>query len=328
MIEDMGQDDETLLREAADLMIRAQGPAADPAVQDELQGWRARSERHEEIWRATCRMWGLAASVGPGMPLASPVSRPEPRRVFTWRHLRSRKWAGWGLGIAAALTALLVSPLPLMLQADYRTDMGARQSIVLADGSQVTLDRDSAIAVDYAPAERHVTLLKGRAWFDVAHNAARPFKVAAADVTVRVTGTAFDVDRGDHGVDVALARGSVTASWTVSGSTQVRHLIPGQRLMVDGTSHQGRLQPIPVSSVAAWRRDRLLADGITLQRAVDELSRSFGGRILVIGANLQQQRVTGAYDTSDPAQALSLLVQPFGGHVRHITPWLLIVSAS
>jgi transmembrane sensor len=38
------------------------------------------------------------------------------------------------------------------------------------------------------------------------------------------------------------------------------------------------------------------------------------------------QQVTGLYDLGDPDRALRILVAPFGGHVREITPFLKIIS--
>ena len=73
------------------------------------------------------------------------------------------------------------------------TATGESRTVTLADGSQVNLSGGSAIGVDITSEERRVRLLSGEAFFDVAHDAARPFTVEAGEARIVVLGTAFDV---------------------------------------------------------------------------------------------------------------------------------------
>src|SRR3546814_11678062 len=102
-----------------------------------------------------------------------------------------------GAAAAACLAVVSAPTLLLMWQSDYRTGTGEMRNVTLSDGSSVTLDTGSAIAVNYGDGRRGVRLLAGRAWFDVAHDERHPFTVSAADARVRVTGTAFDVGLDD-----------------------------------------------------------------------------------------------------------------------------------
>src|SRR3546814_12524306 len=118
-----------------------------------------------------------------------------------------------GAAAAACLAVVSAPTLLLMWQSDYRTGTGEMRNVTLSDGSSVTLDTGSAIAVNYGDGRRGVRLLAGRAWFDVAHDERHPFTVSAADARVRVTGTAFDVGLDDDSNDVTLARGGVQGAW-------------------------------------------------------------------------------------------------------------------
>src|SRR5450432_3191731 len=73
-------------------------------------------------------------------------------------------------------------------------------------GSIVHLDRQ---APDFVSS----TVVSGRARFDVVHNHARTFEVHAGEVSVRVLGTAFVVERSGAGAHVSVERGRVRVSW-------------------------------------------------------------------------------------------------------------------
>ena len=75
----------------------------------------------------------------------------------------------------------------------YVTQIGEQQTIVLPDQSQILLNTDSRVAVSYQADRRLLTLHKGEAHFDVAHDAKRPFDVYAGGGRVNAVGTAFTV---------------------------------------------------------------------------------------------------------------------------------------
>src|SRR5258708_24248903 len=75
----------------------------------------------------------------------------------------------------------------------YATAIGERKPVTLTDGSKVLLNTDSRIQIDYSAEQRIVRLLQGEAFFEVAHNRARPFLVYAGANVVRAVGTAFSV---------------------------------------------------------------------------------------------------------------------------------------
>uniref|UniRef100_UPI001C302E07 FecR family protein n=1 Tax=Stenotrophomonas sp. GbtcB23 TaxID=2824768 RepID=UPI001C302E07 len=74
------------------------------------------------------------------------------------------------------------------------TAIGELQRIDLADGSVVTLGPDSAIAHTFTQEFRHIELLQGMAFFSVAPDKVRPFRVQAEGLIATVLGTAFDVN--------------------------------------------------------------------------------------------------------------------------------------
>ncbi|HEY9578330.1 MAG TPA: FecR domain-containing protein [Rhizorhapis sp.] len=307
-----------LVREAADLWLRLQ---ADPELQSEVDEWCARSAEHERAFSAAKESWTLAGQLTPSASIP-PVRHRS--RTSRW-HFRPQRPVTAMVGAAAAACLAVVSAptLLLMWQSDYRTGTGEMRNVTLSDGSSVTLDTGSAIAVNYGDGRRGVRLLAGRAWFDVAHDERHPFTVSAADARVRVTGTAFDVGLDDDSIDVTLARGGVQVAWDDIAPIVLR---PGDRIHLARPSHSVDRNRIAISSIGSWRRGRLMIEDVPLSEGIDQLRRYYSGAIVLTSSELGDRRVTGVFDVDDPEEALRLMVRQHGATVRSVTPWLMIVS--
>ncbi len=80
---------------------------------------------------------------------------------------------------------------------------------VLEDGSVVELNALTKLDVQYTPTERRVRLVRGEAYFIVAKNPQRPFRVSANQVTVQAVGTAFSVGLDPKELSVLVTEGKV-----------------------------------------------------------------------------------------------------------------------
>src|SRR3546814_19520630 len=86
----------------------------------------------------------------------------------------------------------------------YQTEVGERRVALLDDQSRLSLDADSLVEVDMSDRQRELTLVRGRAKFDVAKDPLRPFTVVAGDKMVVATGTSFSVEMVGKVVRVLL----------------------------------------------------------------------------------------------------------------------------
>ncbi len=310
---------EIIRNEAVRWFLRLKAEPVSQALLDEFERWRGQSERHDEAFANAGRVWTLAGSIGPAVDRSA---------VVDFRARRSRlKFYGVALALAACLLVAIFPTLSLMVRSDYRTAVGERRDVGLNDGSHVLLDSGSAIAINYSNGARGVTLLEGRAFFEVAKDRQRPFTVGAKKVTVTVTGTAFDVGLVRDEVGVAVESGSVQVDFPVEGGARSLLLAPGDRVRIGGQMSM-TADTLPVQSVAPWRRNRLILEGASISEAVDEMRRYYSGLIVVTDDGLASSRITGVYDLGDPVRALRTVVEPNKGYVRQVTPWLLIVSGS
>jgi transmembrane sensor len=90
------------------------------------------------------------------------------------------------------------------------TRVGEVRELPLDDGSVVTLNTNSEVAVKYSEESRQVRLLRGEALFDVAKNKRRPFIVLAGETQVRAIGTSFSVSMlPQHPIEVLVREGVV-----------------------------------------------------------------------------------------------------------------------
>ena len=115
-----------------------------------------------------------------------------------------------GLAAIGAAAALVIGGWTWWQgRSTFTTGVGEQWVVQLADGSSVRLDTDSRVRVRFSDGQRLVDLERGQAMFSVAHDAQRPFVVAAGDARVTAIGTVFDVQRQSAGVSVTLVSGAV-----------------------------------------------------------------------------------------------------------------------
>lgn len=321
-----------ILEQAADWLFRLHDAPNDPGLRRALDAWIAADPRHAEAWRAAEKSWvgtGLVAPVfvAPALIAKQPAGRAAKPQPATIRFPSRRRPRLAGLAMAAGLAALaLLSALPDGplggLKADHRTGTAQTLPVDLADGSRMTLDAGAAASARFDVNGRAVDLYAGEAFFAVTPDPARPFVVRGGDLTVTVTGTAFNVALTKTAATVSVAEGSVAVAYR--GGKE--RLSPGQSLLIDRPTGAVRRRAVDPADVAAWRGKRLVAGDQPFASVVETIGRHYAGFILTTGDVLDNKRVTGVYDLSDPERALQALVGPYGGAVRRITPYLLVVS--
>jgi transmembrane sensor len=311
------------MEEAMDWLLRLKGKPQCQETECGLEAW-LQSEDNRTAWQAALRTWALLgeiapeyADIWPPRPAENVVARPAMRR--------GRWIAGIALAAAATIAAVFAAPsLLIRLQADVMTATGESRAVTLADGSQVNLSGGSAIGVDITAEGRRVRLLSGEAFFDVAHDAARPFTVEAGGAKVVVLGTAFDVALDPSSTTVQLARGVVGISG--GAAPGVTEMAPGDMATVDHETGEILHETVPVGEIGAWRNGQLFVNDVPVENVVARLQRYHSAWISLPDGTLARQRVTGLYDLRDPDRALRALVQPLGGKVHAVSDYVRVVS--
>ena len=211
----------------------------------------------------------------------------------------------------------------------YRTDIGERRTVALADGSTLTLNTATRAVVDLQSQSRTVRLLSGEALFEVARDRMRPFRVHAGHSTITALGTVFDVRLDPERLEVTLIEGKVevveraAAHDTPPATNPARPrtetpvpaedaaspgtvLSPGERLIA-----RARTAPVVESAnparTTAWRQGQIIFENEPLQAAVAELNRYSRRQLLLQDPRLHDMRVSGAFNTSDTRNFVNML---------------------
>ena len=251
------------------------------------------------------------------------VAEPADRRGTRQSHGR----------LAWAAAAVLLVGIGLVLftlekPQEFRTALGEQRSVLLADGSRVTLNTASTIQVNLH-GRREVRLVQGEALFDVAHDAARPFVVRAGNALLKDVGTQFNVDMHSNATTVTVVEGQVAvdspgakelagAQADNSGRGAVEPLILGanDRVLVTpagvGTPQRG----VNVAASVAWTQRQLMFERRPLSEVAEEFNRYNRDRIDIDSEELRRQEVTGVFDAKDPASFVAFLSSVPGVEIR------------
>jgi transmembrane sensor len=198
--------------------------------------------------------------------------------------------------------------------------------VTLADGSQLALNTNTLLAVNFTPRRRDIYLRRGEAHFDVVHNPARPFFVHVADAVVRDVGTQFEVRlHTDRDIDVLVNEGQVevrgSAAW-------VRALSAGEQLSIAGPALKVMsVTPRQVANDLAWRQGALVFDGEPLSQALAEVGRYTQAHIVLDGAKVGSMPISGRFRTDDVAGFFRALQAALPVRVSRPQPGLVEIAA-
>ncbi|MBM0104889.1 FecR domain-containing protein [Steroidobacter sp. S1-65] len=240
------------------------------------------------------------------VPLWPPrSSRPEPTR-------RPVRVAAFGLA-ATVLLAVCVSWFALSRAESFETKIGEQRSVMLDDGSRITLNTASRIEVRLRPDRRVIDLVRGEALFEVAHDAQRPFDVRIDDTVARAVGTQFEVDRRDNRTVVTVVEGRVAVT---SAAAAAPHLLSaGERITVDSTGLGAVEKGIKLDDATAWTRRQLVFRRRPLGEIAEEFNRYNAAQVHIQSDTLRKQEVSGIFRTDDVSSFVALLASKPGVRV-------------
>lgn len=142
--------------------------------------------------------------------------------------------------------------------------------LVLADGTEVTLDAASSITfpVAFNGKERKVKIT-GQAYFKVVHNDRQPFVVEVKGQTIRDIGTEFNINAYDDEpvVKTTLVEGSIAIAF--NNHTDV--LKPGQE--ADLSNNTITVKSGNIDEATAWKNNLFHFTGVDLKTVMRQFSR-------------------------------------------------------
>ena len=317
---------------AADWIARRDSGKWTDENQRDMDAWLDESAAHKvaylrlnAAWQRVDRLRALRASqpIVRSVELQPPVRTPPPR---------ARAVSFWSVRAAAGFAAIGIA---FLLGGDlnragsrhqFSTPIGARETVALEDGSKLTLNTLTQLSTKVDGSERTVWLDEGEAFFDIAHDASRPFVIKAGNRRVIVVGTKFSLWRDGDRLTVDVMEGRV--------QVQVDNAAP--TLLARGETAVGEGKSVLVTrrterqSIAAtsWLEGRLVFDQMTIAQAAAQFNRYNRKKLVVADPGAASIRIGGSFDVSNVEGFARLVQSGFGLVIEAHDDRILISSAA
>ena len=304
----------------------ASGEMTDSELAD-LKVWLGRAPAHGAAFAEARTLWQRLAPLQETFERLerAEAGRPVEITLPIARRSRHRALATAVLALAACLLLAVFAPqIATRLEADYTNGGEAVRMVVLADGSRVTLNRNTAIAVDFTAQRRLVELLAGEAFFEVKPDPRRPFDVAAAGGVSEAVGTAYAVRLSEGGARVAVTEGRVAVSVAAAPGATLA-LTAGEGVRYGAGGRLGAKFALDGRRTLAWRDGKVIFVNRPLAEALAELERYHPGRILLWGDGRRVQPVSGVIDIDRLGEGLAALAATHGLSAIEVTPFLTVL---
>jgi transmembrane sensor len=253
-----------------------------------------------------------------------PTARAKQRQSYSFA-------ARFAFGTAAILLIALASAWLISEQPQqFKTAIGEQRSVLLSDGSRVTLNTASKIEVTLRKDRRLVRLIEGEVLFDVAHNAIRPFEVRTGRAVLSDVGTQFNVDMRASATTVTVIEGKVAVdsevanenpkSAAVSVAPEPNHgpliLEANDRVVITAAGLGMEQHGVSASAAIAWTQRQLVFEHRPLSEVAEEFNRYNQDRIEIESAELKREEVTGVFQAKDPLSFVAFLSSIPGVEIR------------
>lgn len=199
------------------------------------------------------------------------------------------------------------------------TGVGMRDSLSLSDGTKVILGPLSSVKVasGYGSASREVEI-RGDAYFEVVHDASRPFTVYVGNATVRDVGTKFAVRSNDSGdIGVSVSEGAVSLAQGKS-PTPATVLKAGDQGTVDRGGKVVTHRGTATDEDLAWLNGRLVFRETPLSEVASSMRRWYGIDLQIADPSLANRHITATFSGEPPERVLEVLRLALGADIeRH-----------
>lgn len=309
-----------LIEDATQWLVLMHSGLATEAERRDYQHWRKQDPRHEHLCSQLEVRLGVfqaptARTVGADV-LQRTLNAPGSRRQL----LRGALLGGGALLLGAGLIKQRSVPFA-ELSADFHTGMGQRQVLTLADGSELSLNAQSAANVDFDVQRRVLRLLDGEVIVKLSRDPRRPFFVETAQARINVLGSRVLVREREGQGHVAALSGAVDIA---SHNGERLQLEGGHEVSYDAFS----FGPVGLSrgGATAWV-DGLLELRDTPLSQVIEAIRPYRRGVLRLDPAIADIHVSGLFRLDKPDQILDTLAKTLPIRISRRTDLWVTISA-
>ena len=208
---------------------------------------------------------------------------PRRRRSFNWLRVAA-------IIIILEVVAFIVykylgtSQEEAVYYTEKTTNDGQKYTLYLNDGSKVILNANSTLryGVDFGASTRDL-ILEGEAFFEVAEDETRPFRVETNGIITRALGTSFNIkaEKGESRLRVSLVTGSVEVKGGNQGN-KTFVLVPGEEIMFDKQTEKFSKSSFNMKERVSWKDGVIYFHEKNLFEALEVLEKWYGVDIQVL----------------------------------------------
>ncbi|MEO5955210.1 MAG: FecR domain-containing protein [Nitrospiraceae bacterium] len=315
--------------------VLLQSGHATPADRLGFQQWIGADASHRREFEECSSLWGELAS-------ARPLLQQELDRVaLDWERaaahpLSYRGAVTWGLTrVSVNLVVLVVMVLVAgwwvttgSETTEYRTAKGEWRTVILSDGSMITMNTETIVTVALSFAERTVVLQEGEALFAVSHANKRPFEVIAGNRVVRDVGTQFVVRCQAQNVMVTVVEGAIEVQqFEDTASTQSWQLLrEGEQVSYGRLGILSPVKTVSLAAAKAWVEGKVMFEDRPLSEVIQEVGRYQAGEILILDPGIGALNVSGVFNVNDRKGFLKALEHAIPVTVSHVNGNLAVLE--
>ena len=269
----------------------------------------ARQEVQPGSWKAV-----LELESGEQIALGTAAATPDERLVAR--------------GIADGDSAIVYREQPLR-EVEYHTlrvPRGGEYVLTLADSTRVWVNSETVLRYPnyFAGDERRVEVT-GEAYFEVAKDAAKPFIVEAGGVSVRVTGTEFNVMAYGNGnrVETTLVAGGVD----VTAGEDTLSIRPGMQAVFEKEGGRLSAREVNTASYTSWKEGIFDFSDLPLREIADQLERWYDVDVTFADPAAADIHFTGAVKKAKPLEFILDIIRTtrsidFRVDGQHVVIWM------
>ncbi|MBM9489537.1 FecR domain-containing protein [Pseudomonas sp. ICBG1301] len=293
------------LEEAAEWLMRLSENDLNDSERADWERWKVSTPERERAWARAQWLQSTLGGLPPSLAMSAldRPSHPERRaalgKLALLLAMMPVGWGGWKLAQSQQWTA------------DYRTAVGQRRELTLADGSRITLNTDTAIDVRFDHQQRLVYLREGEILVQTATDTAalpRPFLVNTRQGRMRALGTRFTVREWGPRTQLVVLEGAVQVALAENRQTSPLVVNAGQRTAFSAQTFDA--PSLADRNADTWTQGMLMADKMRLADFVAELARYRRGFVRCDPA-IADLRISGAFPISDTQRTLNMLVHTY-----------------
>lgn len=304
-------------REAHAWVRRLTSGEAIGADADALREWCRRSPAHASAFSSASRLW---RAIEP----ASRVLDEEANHAARQKSRSMARRAFLGGAIAASAGGMLLAKPPLdlwpsyaELQADFRTGVGERRAISVADGVAIEMNARTSLSVT----DGVVELISGEASFATSEDRFRDLEVRADSGTTATTHGRFDIRRVGAEVRVTCYANEVR----ITHPSRIVVLGAQQQVSYRSGAIDDAVSIDPVIA-SAWQRGLMVFDMTPLDEVIADLNRYRTGHIVLLDRSLARSPVNGRFRIDRPDDALTQIELAFGIRRRTLPGGLILLG--